>query len=71
MKPADIPEWGTAELLAEICGRSADGEGVREILAEKNLPVMPTLRWLRDHHHEDIRAAKKEQLKKRPKEQKT
>lgn len=61
MKKVDVPEFGTTELLAEICSRSANGEWVRDILTEKGLPIMPTLRWLRDHHHEDMKAAKQEQ----------
>ena len=64
-KNTPIPEWGTPELLAEICGRSAEGEGVEAILAEKGLPNLSTMEWLRDHHHAEIVAAKQEQLKKR------
>ena len=66
MNKVEVPEYGTPQLLEEICRRSGDGEAVRNILAEKNLPIMPTLRWLRDHHHEDMVKAKKEQLKKHP-----
>ena len=60
-----IPEWGTPELLSEICRRSAEGEGVEEILKEKGLPSTQTMEWLRDCHQAEIVAAKQEQIKRR------
>lgn len=65
MNKVDVPAYGTPELLEEICRRSADGEGVRAIIESKGLEVMPTLRWLRDHHHAEIVEAKKKQNEKK------
>lgn len=57
----------TPELLAEICERSANGEAVRDVIAEKGLDVKATLIWLRDNHHAEIVAAKKKQNEKKKK----
>lgn len=65
MTRSSIPEWGTPELLKEICRRSAGGEGVEAIIAEKGLDSRLTMEWLRDYHHKEIVAAKQEQIKKR------
>ena len=55
----------TPEFLAEVCRRSAEGEAVRDVIAEHGLEIMPTLRWLRDNHHAEIVAAKQEQNKRK------
>ena len=50
------------DTLKTICDRSAAGEGVRAIVADLGLPVEETMLRLRDHHHEDIVAAKQAQI---------
>lgn len=64
---SQVPIWGTPDLLSEICERSAAGEGVADILAAKGLDARVGLRWLRDHHHAEIVAAKQEQIKNKKK----
>jgi hypothetical protein len=54
----------TADVLAAICTRSANGEGVEAIIKDLGLPT-GTMEYLRDHHHSEIRAAKVDQLIKR------
>lgn len=55
-----IPQWCTPQLLEELCRRSAAGEGVLAVIREKGLPETATLIWLRDHHRNEIVAAKRE-----------
>ena len=54
----------TPAVVAEICRRSAEGEGVVAVIADMGLPV-ETIVYLRDNHHAEIVAAKQEQLRKR------
>ena len=45
--------------LDELCARSANGEGVRVVLAEFGIEENVGLLWLRDNHHARLKEAKK------------
>lgn len=46
-------------ILNTILTRSADGEGVWDVVAELGLHVQNTMESLKRHHHDAIKAAKK------------
>ena len=48
----------TDEQLAELVSRSSNGEGVRSVLASFGCDDGETLVWLRDNHHQALKAAK-------------
>mgnify|MGYP001559357128 CR=1 FL=1 len=54
----------TPAVVKEICRRSQEGEGVEAIIVDMKLP-MGTMIYLRDHHHDDIAQAKKEQIRRK------
>ena len=54
----------TPQVLAQICRRSENGEGVEAVLKDMKLPA-GSMEWIRDHHSGEIRAAKKIQLRRR------
>jgi hypothetical protein len=54
----------TPAVVATICARSSDGEGVEAIIEDLGLPK-GAMEHLRDYHHGKIRAAKVDQLIKR------
>jgi hypothetical protein len=58
----------TPEVAAEICRRSADGEGVLAIIADMKLPA-ETMDWLKEFHSAAIREAKVQQVRQKEKEQ--
>lgn len=50
MKQADIDE---------ILARSANGEGVVNVMREKGMDIDAGLEYLKRHHHDDLKVAKK------------
>lgn len=44
--------------LAELCSRSANGEGVRVVLASFGCDDGATILWLKDNHHAALKEAK-------------
>ena len=61
---AELERAITPEVVAEICRRSANGEGVEAVIRDMGLPD-GTMVWLRDNHVGAIVEAKKEQLRRR------
>jgi hypothetical protein len=58
----------TPEVAAEICRRSAEGEGVLAIIADMKLPA-ETMDWLKEFHSAAIKEAKVQQVRQKEKEQ--
>lgn len=46
--------------LEELLRRSADGEGILAMLKEFGCDDAETMDWLRDNHHDKLKAAKRE-----------
>ena len=61
---AELETLITPAVVAEICRRSREGEGVVAVITSMDLPEQ-TIVWLRDHYQDDIVQAKKEQLRRK------
>ena len=51
----------TPATAAEICMRSAGGEGVVSVINGMGLPLRETMEWLRREHYSAVMTAKEQQ----------